>query len=167
MTGAEIALVASAAGAVASGVSAFRQGQFQSKVAEQQADFARKQSEIDAKEFARDQRRILGQARAARGSAGVQLSAGSPLAVDDETLEEIIFQTERIRRGGAVQGARLDQQAQLDRAAGRSGLVSGLTSAGSTILGADFSSFGGASTPQTGGRVGATRPGRAGDGLRG
>lgn len=167
MTGAEIALVASAAGALVSGVSAFRQGQFQSKVAEQQADFARKQSEIDAKEFARDQRRILGQARAARGSAGVQLSAGSPLAVDDETLEEIIFQTERIRRGGAVQGARLDQQAQLDRAAGRSGLVSGLTSAGSTILGADFSSFGGASTPQTGGRVGATRPGRAGDGLRG
>jgi hypothetical protein len=164
MTGLEPFILA--AGAVASGISAFRQGQFQSKVAEQQADFARKQSAIDAEEFERNQRRVLGTARAARGSSGVLLSEGSPLLVDDETLEEILFQTERVRRGGAVQGARLDQQGQLDRAAGTSGLVSGISSAAGTILGSGLS-FGGTPAPQTGGRVGATRPGRAGDGLRG
>lgn len=167
MTGLEIAAAVGALGAVVSGVSAFQQGQFQSKVAEQQADFARKQSAIDAKEFERNQRRTLGAARAARGSSGVLLSEGSPLLVDDETLEEILFQTERVRRGGQVESARLEQSAQLARAGGRSGLASGLFSAGSTILGSGLVSFGGTPAPQTGGRLGATRSGSAGDGLRG
>lgn len=161
MTGAEFALVASIASAVGSvvqGISAFQQGQFQARVAEQQADFARKQAEIDAKEFKRDQQRLLGQARATRGASGVLLSEGSPLLVDDETIEEILFQTERVRRGGQVESARLQQSAQASRAAGRSGLVGGVFGAGSSLLGADFSSFGGGTT-QFGGLSNLSRSG--------
>ena len=94
-----IAAIVSGVASVASGVSSFVTSRKQAKVQEQQAAFARKQAKIDAEEFRRRQRRILGQARAARGASGVDLLTGSPLLVDDDTIAEIEFGAARIVTG--------------------------------------------------------------------
>lgn len=148
---AAISVGVSAAGAVASGVMQMRQASQQSAVMRQQADFTRKQAAIDAEEFKRRQRRLLASARAGRGASGVDLLTGSPLMVDDDSIAEIVFQTERVRRTGEVQATRLDQQAQLVRSQGRGALGSSLLSAGGTLLGG----FGGTSDPGAGAGGGA------------
>lgn len=116
----------------------FRQASRQAKVQRQQADFTRRQSEIDADEFKRRQRRLLGSARAARGASGVDLLQGSPLLVDDDTITEIVFGAESIRRGGQVQATRLEQQAGLTQAAGTGALLGGVASGASTVLTSDI-----------------------------
>lgn len=149
--GLEIATVAAigaavaAVGTVASGAMSFMQARSQAKAQEQQADFTRRQAEIDASEFRRNQRRLLGEARATRGATGVDLLSGSPLLVDDETIDEIIFQTERVRQGGEITAGRLENQAQFTRAAGTSALVGSVIEAGGTFLtsGAGSRMFGG------------------------
>lgn len=131
------AVAISTIGTVGSGVAAFQQGRAQAKVQEQQATFSRQQAEIDADEFRRRQRRLLGTARATRGATGVDLLSGSPLLVDDETIDEIVFQTERIRQGGDIMGTRLEQQAGFSRAQGTSALAGSVLSAGGTFLTSD------------------------------
>lgn len=139
---AAIAAITSVVGTVGGGIMQARQAGQQAAVQRQQADFARKQSEIDAKEFRRQQMRLLGSARAARGASGVDLLSGSPLLVDDDTIEEIVFNTERIRQGGQVQGTRLDQQAGFTASSGSAALAGSVLSAGGSFL-----------TSSTGGRL--------------
>jgi hypothetical protein len=145
------ALAVAIAGTLSSGAMAYQQAQVQAKTQEQQADFARKQSEIDANEFRRKQRRLLGTARATRGATGVDLLSGSPLLVDDETIDEIVFQTERVRQGGDITATRLEQQASFTRAEGTSALAGSVLKAGGTFLTSDAgSSMFGSSPPVTG-----------------
>ena len=154
------AAIMSAVGTVVGGISTFQQSRAQAKSQEQQANFARQQAEIDANEFRRKQRRLLGTARAARGATGVDLLTGSPLLVDDDTIDEIIFQTERVRQGGDITASRLETQASLTRAQGSSALAGSVLSAGGTFLTSDvgqglFSGSGGGSV------VASTSAGRA------
>lgn len=135
-----IGTAVSAAATVGSGVMSFQQARSQAKAQEQQAAFARQQAEIDANEFRRRQRRLLGTARATRGATGVDLLSGSPLLVDDETIDEIVFQTERIRQGGDITATRLEQQAGYTRAQGTSALAGSVLSAGGTFLTSDAGS---------------------------
>lgn len=137
---AAVGAIASAVGTIGGGIMQARQASQQAAVQRQQAEFARKQSEIDAREFRRRQMRLLGSARAARGASGVDLLSGSPLLVDDDTIEEIVFNTERIRRGGEVQATRLEQQASLTSASGSSALAGSVLSAGGSFLTSDFGS---------------------------
>jgi len=156
---AAIGAAVSAVSTVASGAMSFMQARSQAKAMEQQADFERAQAQIDADEFRRRQRRLLGTARATRGATGVDLLSGSPLLVDDDTIDEIVFQTERIRQGGDIRATRLEQQAGFTRSSGASALAGSVVSAGGTFLTSDTgqSMFGGASDPV----VASTRAGRA------
>lgn len=164
-----IAALASAAAAVASGAMTFVAGQQQAKTQRQQATFARKQAGIDAGEFKRRQRRLLASARVGRGASGVRLLEGSPLLVDDDTIAEIEFGTETIRNQGEVEGTRLDQGAGQSRLRALGGLATAVGGLGKSALALNdagaFGGFGGGQ--QVGGRLGATRSGSAGDGLRG
>lgn len=156
---AAIAASVSAAATLASGAMSFMQARSQAKVMEQQANFERAQAQIDADEFRRRQRRLLGTARATRGATGVDLLSGSPLQVDDATIDQIVFETERVRQGGDIRAMRMEQQAGFTRASGASALAGSVLSAGSTFLTSDAgqSMFGGASTPV----AASTRAGRA------
>lgn len=156
---AAIAAGVSAAATIAGGAMSFMQSRSQAKAMEQQADFERAQAQIDADEFKRRQRRLLGTARATRGATGVDLLSGSPLLVDDDTIDQIVFETERVRQGGEVRAFRMDQQAGFTRASGTSALAGSVLSAGGTFLtsGTGQSMFGGASDPV----VASTRAGRA------
>jgi len=129
-----IGAITSAVGTVGSGVLSFQQARQQWAVQRQQAERARLQADIDAKEFRRRQIRLLGQARAIRGSTGVDLLTGSPLLVDDDTINEIVFQTENIRRNGQVQATRLEQQASLTRTSGSAALASSVFLGGGSLL---------------------------------
>lgn len=149
---------------IASGAMTFVSGQQQAKSFKQQAAFERKQSAIDSDEFRRRQRRLLASARAGRGAAGVDLLQGSTLLVDDDTIAEIEFGAENIRNGGEVRATRLDQQAGQARTAAFGGLVTAAGGLGQSVLGSGILN---SSAPQVGGNRGATRPGLAGDGLRG
>lgn len=142
---AAVGAAVSAVGTVASGVMSFQQARSQAAAQEQQAAFARRQAQIDADEFRRRQKRLLGTARATRGATGVDLLSGSPLLVDDDTIDEIVFQTERIRQGGDITATRLEQQAGYTRAAGTSALAGSVLSAGGSFLTSDVGSgmFGG------------------------
>jgi len=116
----------------------------QAAVLGQQATSTRQQSTIDAEDFLRAQRRTLATSRAARSASGVQpFAAGSALAVDEDLVREIAYQTAKIRRGGEIEAHRLDQQASLFRSgasgARKAGGIGGLT----TILGGASTTFGG------------------------
>jgi len=163
--GLEVATIAaigasvSAAATLASGAMSFMQARSQAKVMEQQASFERAQAQIDADEFRRRQRRLLGTARATRGATGVDLLSGSPLLVDDDTIDQIVFETERVRQGGDIRATRMEQQAGFTRASGASDLAGSVLSAGGTFLTSDTgkSLFGKAPDPV----VASTRAGRA------
>ena len=159
VTIAAIGASVSAAATLASGAMSFMQARSQAKVMEQQASFERAQAQIDADEFRRRQRRLLGTARATRGATGVDLLSGSPLLVDDDTIDQIVFETERVRQGGDIRATRMEQQAGFTRASGASDLAGSVLSAGGTFLTSDTgkSLFGKAPDPV----VASTRAGRA------
>lgn len=110
------------------------QADYQAEIAQQQAGYERAASESEADEFLRSQRRLLATARARRGGSGVDLTSGSPLLVDEDTIDEIAFQTARIRHGGEVQATRLEQGAQLRRAQGKAAQRASYFRAGSSLL---------------------------------
>ncbi len=136
-------LALSVIGQVQQGQAAKQASEGQATVLQQQARHEERQAEIDAGEFRRDQLKVLGSSRAARGASGVQLTTGSPLLTDDEMIAEIAFQTTKIRRGGEISAARKRQQADLERSAGRSAGIGGFLGGGSTLLTGGAQAFGG------------------------
>lgn len=128
------AAVTSVIGSIQAGRGQRQQAEFQADVAQQRATSERQTSEAEAQDFLRNQRRLLSTARARRAGSGVDLTSGTPLLVDDETIDEIALQTARIRQGGEVQATRLEQGAQLRRAQGRAAQRAGFLRTGTSLL---------------------------------
>ena len=133
--------VLSAAGAALSAVSAIQQGQaaqsqanFQAAILRQQAERERQQAASDAEDFRRNQSRILAARRAALGASGVEPASGSPLLVSEDFASEVEFQALRILSGGEVRATRAEQQAVLQRFAGRAARTSGFIRGGSLLV---------------------------------
>jgi hypothetical protein len=128
------AVAVSAAGAVASGISAKQQADSQSKVLRQQADRERLQSEADEKEFRDQQQRLMAKRRAVLGGSGVDLSSGSPLLASEDFAGETELQALKIRNGGDVRATRLEQSAAITGVKGDAALAGGFFRAGSSLL---------------------------------
>jgi len=124
----------SALGAISQGRAANKQAEFQAKVQEQQAQRNRDIAEVEEKDFRRSQSQLLAQRRAALGASGVEQGTGTPLLAAEDFAGETELQARRIRAGGNVGASRLEQQAGLTRAAGRSSQQRGLFRGGSSLL---------------------------------
>lgn len=136
-----ISAIATVAGAAVSAVGAVRQGQaakhqasYSAAVQEQQAAHERNVAAAKERDFRREQSTLQARRRAVLGTTGVETSTGSPLLQAEDFAAEIELQARRIRAGGEVSATRLEQQAELERAAGKSAAVAGYISAGGSLL---------------------------------
>lgn len=136
-----ISAIAAAAGAAVSAVGAIRQGQaakhqasYSAAVQEQQAEQERRVAAAKERDFRRQQSAEMARRRAVLGTTGVETSTGSPLLQAEDFAAEIELHARRIRAGGEVSATRLEQQAELERAAGKSAATAGYISAGGSLL---------------------------------
>lgn len=131
-------LLASAAlnavGSYSQGQAAKSQAEFQARVGEQQATRTRQIAASEEEDFRRKQSALLAQRRAALGKSGIDIGTGTPLLAAGDFAAETELQALRIRAGGETQATRLEQQAELTRAGGRSAAQRGLFRAGSSLL---------------------------------
>jgi len=142
-TGAELLIISSAvtaASSISQGAVVKQQSDFQEKIDRQQADRLKQISAIQEEDFRRRQSRVLAERRAALGSAGVKQDTGTSLLAAKDFAAETELQALRVRAGGENQATRLEQQAQLTRAGGRSAQNRGFLRAGSSLL-SGFSRF--------------------------
>lgn len=123
------ALAVSVAGTVSAGISAKNQADFQSEVAQQQADRAKLVAEANEGDFRKKISRQIAQVRAAKGDL-----AGSELLSLEDFVAEAELDALTIRNQGIVQQGRLEQQASLFSAAGKSAVTATGFRAGSQLL---------------------------------
>lgn len=124
----------SAVGAVQQGRAANTQAKFQSEVLQQQAQRDREKAAADETAFRRNQSRVLASRRAALGASGVDQATGSPLLVSEDFASEVELQARRIRSGGELQATRAEQQAGLQRFAGKAAQRGGFVRGGSLLI---------------------------------
>lgn len=129
-------------GAIAEGRASEKQSKFQADVGKQQATRERQISEAEETDFRRRNRALLASKRAAMGASGVDISAGSPLLAFGDFAAEAELQAQRIRSGGEVRATRLEQQAELDKMAGRQAKRRGFSRAGASLLSGASRAFG-------------------------
>ena len=129
-----IAAGITAASAISQGQAAKKQAKFQAAVNEQKAARERQFSASEEKDFRRRQSQLFAERRAALGAAGIEIGTGTPLIAAGDFAAETELQALRIRSGGETQATRLEQQAQLRRAAGRSAQRQGFFRAGASLL---------------------------------
>ena len=145
MSGMEALLIAGAGASVLSGVmgasgaaqqarAAQQAANFQAEVQEQQAQAERDRAAVEAQDFRREGSRARAASLARMGASGTVASEGSPLLVDEAFVKELALGSARIQHGGEVRGTRLDQQAELTRAEGRSARRAGGINAGASLL---------------------------------
>ena len=123
----------SAAGAVADGNTRAADNEFMALIAEQQARRERQIAARQARDFEREQSRRGARARSRRAGSGVT-GGGTPLLVEDDIAGETALGALDILNNGLVSATRLEQQARLDRLAGRRARERGLMTGGATLL---------------------------------
>ena len=121
------------AGARYSGEASARAAEYNAAVDLQRAQREREASGLEASQFVKQQRRQLATARTGRLASGVTMS-GSPLLVDEDTINEIAFNEALIRSGGETRATRLEQSAALSKARGQSERTASYYRAGASLL---------------------------------
>lgn len=129
-----------ATSALSQGYAANQQSRFEANVSQQQATREREIAASEEQDFRRRQSAVLAERRAALGGSGIQTTTGSPLLSSEDFAAEVELQARRIRAGGQIRATRLEQQASLLRARGRTARTQGLFRAGSSLL-SGFSEF--------------------------
>ena len=122
-----------AIGAIQEGKAADKAGKFQQKVLDQQAASERDVAGASAEDFRRSGSRKRASS-IARLSGGGVAPEGSPLLVDEAFVKEIALGSGRLLHGGAVRGARLEEQGELARFQGRNAKAASRIKAGSSLL---------------------------------
>ena len=133
----------SAMGEAAQGQAAKGQAKFEAAVQQQQATRERQVAAGEERDFRRSQSALLARRRAVLGASGIDLSSGSPLLATSDFAREAELQAQRIRAGGATRATRLEQQAQLTKAAGVGAVEGSYLRAGSSLLSGAGRAFGG------------------------
>lgn len=139
-----VAIIVAVAAVAAAGVAAYsqyQQGQAQNaaqkynaKVAENQALAARQQAEFAANQQRERSRRLIANERALYGTAGVDVSAGSPLLVVADSAKQAELDAQATLAGGAARSSGFEAQGTLDRFMGRQAVQAGNLGAGATLL---------------------------------
>ncbi len=124
----------SAISSISQGRDASQQAEFQAATQRQQATRERDVAAAEEDDFRRRQSRTLASKRATLGGAGIEGSTGTPLLATKDFVTEAELQALRIRSGGETTATRLEQQALLRSAAGRSTRRRGFTRAGASLL---------------------------------
>tara|TARA_R110002167_G_scaffold107193_2_gene274444 strand:- start:7 stop:453 length:447 start_codon:yes stop_codon:yes gene_type:complete len=130
-----------AAGAAAGGIDADKQAKFQAADQRQQGVREREIAGINEDDFRREQSRVAASSRAAGGQSGVDQSSGSALLAMSDFEAEVELNALRIRAGGKTQSQRLNEQASLTSAAGKSAKNRGFIRAGSSLLSGGANTF--------------------------
>lgn len=128
-----VSSIVAAAGAAYGGYQTKKAADYNADVAEAQAQAARNKAEYNEKLHRERVQRLLSKQRALYGKSGVEM-AGSPLLVQEDTLEQGELDALAIRYGGDVEAARARSAANLYKMQGRSAAASGFSRAGSTLL---------------------------------
>lgn len=138
-------------GVLSAGSAARRQGNFAARVNRQQAARERELSVQEERDFRKTQSAFFAERRAALGASGISASTGTSLTVAADFAAEVELNARRIREGGRVRATRLEQQASLNRLAGRNAQRRSRFRAGATVLGglADADVFGSDRFPAT------------------
>lgn len=126
--------VVSAIGAIKQGNAAKNQADAQAQVQRQQAASERAKAQLEASDFRKKSSAVAARNRAAQGASGLQIGTGSSLLAEEDFAAEADIQQKRIQLGGAIRGSRLENQARLTQAAGKSAKTASLFRAGSTVL---------------------------------
>lgn len=122
----------SAGASIAGGISANRAANREASALEEQGRIAREEANREAQLHAADVRRFQRTQAVAFTKNGVTL-AGSPLLVLDDTVARGQEEVDSIVRSGDAQGRLYNQNASQARSKGRSALLGGIVSAGTSV----------------------------------
>ncbi len=143
MAGAAIAGVAiMALGQIQAGQAAKQQADAQATIQRQQAAQERAKASLEASDFRKRASAAAARNIAVEGASGGQIGTGSSLLAAEDFASESDIQQNRILLGGDIRGTRLEQQALLTKASGKSKRRASFFRAGGTVL-SGASSFGG------------------------
>ena len=130
-----------AAGAISGGIDANNKSKFEASDQRQRAEREREIAGITEEDFRKQQSRLAAESRAGGGKSGIDQSTGSALLAASDFEAESELNALRIRAGGETQSQRLDEQADLTRAAGKSAKTRGFVRAGSSLLSGGANTF--------------------------
>ncbi len=134
--------VISAAGTIYTGISQARASRKQGEIDDQRAAAEREVARMEAINFRRKQSRTLATLRTGGAASGIE-AEGSQLLVSDAAVRDIELGAATIITGGETRATRLEQQADISRARGRSALIgSGFQAAGTILSSASSYDFG-------------------------
>ncbi len=137
-TGVEIAVLASAAisavGSISAGNAQARAANFQATVQRQQAERQRQIAAVEAQNRRKQGEQLFGAQRARFAAAGIDPSAGTPLALLLNTTGDTELDALTFLSGGLTSATRLEQQAQLSQLKGKAKRDEGFLNAGTTLL---------------------------------
>lgn len=123
-----------AASAIQQGKQAAQQASVQAQIMQQQADREREIGAANEEDYRREQSRLMASRRAILGGSGVESDTGSPLFVAEDMAGESELQALRIRNGGDVEAARMEQQADFVRLKGAHEQSNSYLRAGGSLL---------------------------------
>lgn len=124
----------SAAGSLSAGKAAEQQANYQAAVLRQQAERERRIAEIEARRIRKDGERLAARQRARVAAAGARLT-GTPLLLIGQTAEDAELGALTALNNAEAAAIRKQQEAELERASGRTKRRAGQIRAGSTLLG--------------------------------
>lgn len=142
-------LIIGIVGTAISTYAAYSQAEAQQKAAKQEAQFreqeaesARQSAAYDERQYRRRATLLLGKQNAILGASGMDISSGSPLLLELDSVRQAELEALNIRQRGASAGYGREQEARLARmraayAGNQKGyaIAGGVTSASSSILG--------------------------------
>jgi hypothetical protein len=121
-------------GETAAGHAASAAANYNARLEQQQGMIARSQSFEKSAQIGQNTQRVLGAARAAGGAGGVDVNAGSSIAVARDTASQGELSAKLAQYQGRVSQLSADEQAGLDLYQGRAAKQAGYISADGTLL---------------------------------
>ena len=121
------------AGSYSAGVAEKSRAGVESRAKEIQAENERAVSADQERDYRKEQSSELAKRRAAMGASGTEMT-GTPLLAFGDYAAETELQAQRIRESGNIRASRLEQEADLNRLAGKSAMQRGTFRAGAALL---------------------------------
>lgn len=129
-----LATIATIGGTLYSGISAYRSGKEQAAALEAQAATERKLTTVQDQRQRAKMSSAIAQQRAEIAARGIDLSSPTAVYLGQTAAQELSFDSQAIRSGGAARNVELTTQARLSRANGSAGLLKGVIGAAGDFL---------------------------------
>lgn len=126
----------SVGGSLIQGINDHRMGKAQAAALEQQARDQRNLSAVQENRTRQQMRAQMAQQRAELASRGVSLDSATAVLLGQTAAQEMSFESQAIRSGGAAQVAQLSHSARIARGQATQGLLAGGVNAASAFMNA-------------------------------